>query len=87
MNDLQELHIKGELSEKGFLKEIYDKNKGDLVHTLTEKGNKTTLELLRNKDLAREYLIIAGKEALKYDRATARKIIQEAINTVKEANK
>ena len=83
MNELEELHIKGELAEKGYLKETYDRDKGDLKHELTNLGKLELRDILRDPEMKREFLKMAMEEAKKNPKI-AKQIILGAVNKLKE---
>lgn len=85
MNDLQELHIKGQLSEKGYLKETYDNETDDLKHSLTNLGQMEVNDLLKDPEYRREFMIMIAEEAKKHPEV-AKQIIQAAMQKIKEAN-
>jgi len=84
MNELEELHIRGKLSEMGYLKETYDKDKEDLVHELTELGKAELKDILKDSEMKREFIKMAVEEAKKHSPETGRKILIGAINKIKE---
>lgn len=81
-NDLSELHIKSELSEKGYLKERYDETIDDLTHELTETGKKEIKDILKQKKYQRILLDMVMEQSNK-DPKLARDIIQTAMNKLK----
>ena len=83
MDELTELHIKGELAEKGYLKETYDNDKEDLKHELTALGKMELRDILSDPVYKREFLRMAIEEARKYP-AHAKEIVQAAINKIRE---
>lgn len=84
MDELQELHIKGELSEKGYLKETYDENIQDLKHDITEKGRIELKEMFKDVKYRQEFMKLALQEAKLRSPEVARAIIQTALKTIKE---
>jgi len=84
MEELQELHIKGKLSEMGYLKETYDNDKGDLKHELTALGKMELGDILRDPEMKREFLKMAINEAKKHKPETGKKIVLAAINKMRE---
>lgn len=78
MNELQELHLKGELSEKGYLKETYDNQTEDLKHTLTDLGIIEIKRILKDPEMKREFLLMAIQEA-KGDPIVFREIIKNVM--------
>lgn len=83
MNELQELHIRGELAEKGYLKETYDNDKGDLKHELTGLGKAELRDILKDPEMKREFLKMALEEANKHP-GLEDQIFLAAINKLKE---
>jgi hypothetical protein len=83
MNELQELHIKGGLAEKGYLKESYDNTSNDLKHELTALGKAEIKELFKDIEYRKEYMRLALEEAKKHP-AQAKEIIKRAILKMKE---
>jgi hypothetical protein len=83
MNELQELHVKGTLAEKGYLKETYDNELQDLKHELTELGKMELRDILKDPAYKREFLMMAVEEAKKHPNCS-KEIIFAAINKVKE---
>jgi hypothetical protein len=83
MNELVELHIKGELSEKGYLKETYDNDKGDLKHELTALGKLELGDILKDPVYKKEFLKMLVEEAKKHPE-NAKLIIQAGLNKIKE---
>lgn len=84
MNELQELHIKGELAEKGYLKETYDNDTNDLKHELTVLGRLELSEILRDPEMKREFLKMVIIEAKKHNPEIGKKIVLAAVNKIKE---
>lgn len=84
MNELTELHLKGTLSEKGYLKETYDNTKEDLVHTLTELGRAEIRDLFKIPEYRKEFMKLALEEAKKHSPDVGRKILVNAVNKMKE---
>lgn len=82
MNELQELHLKGELSEKGYLKETYDNQTEDLKHTLTDLGITEIKGILKDPEMKREFLLMAIQEA-KGDPIVFREIIKNVMQRLK----
>lgn len=83
MNELQELHVKGTLAERGYLKETYDNDKGDLKHELTDLGKMELRDILKDPEMKREFLLMALEEAKKHPNS-AKEIVKAAINKVRE---
>jgi hypothetical protein len=83
MNELQELHIKGELSEKGYLKETYDDEIDDLKHELTELGRMEVRDLFKDPKYRQEFLKLALIEARTHPDCY-KEIIIGAMNKIKE---
>lgn len=83
MNELQELHIKGTLAEKGYLKETYDNDTSDLKHELTALGKLELADILRDPEMKREFLKMAIEEAKKHSPEQSKTIVL-AINKIKE---
>jgi hypothetical protein len=44
------------LAERGYLKETYDKSKGDLKHELTNLGKMELRDILKDPEMKREFL-------------------------------
>lgn len=84
MDELQELHIKGTLAEKGYLKETYDNESKDLKHELTALGKMELRDILRDPEMKREFLKMAIVEAKKFSPEQGKKIVLAAINKIKE---
>jgi hypothetical protein len=84
MEELQELHIKGKLSEMGYLKETYDNDKQDLKHELTALGKMELRDILKEPEMKREFLKMALEEAKKHSPEQGKKIVLAAINKLKE---
>lgn len=84
MDEFKELHIKGTLAEKGYLKETYDNEKGDLKHELTNLGKMELGDILKDPDMKREFLKMAIEEAKKHSPEQGKKIVLAAINKIKE---
>jgi hypothetical protein len=84
MDEFKELHIKGTLAEKGYLKETYDNDKGDLKHELTALGKMELRDILRDPEMKREFLKMAIEEAKKHSPGTGKKIVLAAINKMRE---
>jgi hypothetical protein len=84
MNELLELHLKGTLSEKGYLKETYDNTKEDLVHSLTDKGRAEIKGLFKDPTYVKEFMQMAVEEAKKHSPEVAKKILVNAVNKVRE---
>jgi predicted transcriptional regulator len=82
LENLFELHVKGELSEKGLLKESYSEEKDDLIHELTRTGKEQVKELLRDPKYQKEFLKMALEEA-KNNPQIARELIKNAIGILK----
>lgn len=83
MNELQELHIKGELAGKGYLKETYDNETEDLKHELTALGRAEVRELFKDPSYRKAFLRMAVIEAKRHpDRAKL--IICAAVSKLKE---
>lgn len=76
---LTELHIKGELAERGFLKETYSEEKGDLDHKITDKGMHEIRIMLRDPKYRKEFMLMALQEAKNHPEQ-ARAIVQAALN-------
>lgn len=85
MNELQELHIKGELAEKGYLKETYDNELGDLKHELTDLGKEEVRDLFKDIKYRQEFMKLALEEAKKHPECS-KEIIQAAVNKMREYN-
>jgi hypothetical protein len=83
LNELKELHIKGELAGKGFLKESYDYEIDDLKHELTESGREEIRKLFKDIEWRKEFLKMAVEEAKKYP-DQAKLILKEALTKMKE---
>jgi hypothetical protein len=83
MNELQELHIKGELAEKGYLKETYDNELDDLKHELTDLGRMEVRDLFKDIRYRQEFMKLALEEAKKHPECS-KEIVQAAVNKVKE---
>lgn len=83
MNELQELHVKGTLAERGYLKETYDNQTEDLKHELTELGKMELRDILSDPVYKKEFLMMALEEAKKHP-DSAREIVIAAINKVRE---
>jgi DNA-binding PadR family transcriptional regulator len=83
MNELHELHVKGTLAERGYLKETYDNQSDDLKHELTDLGKQELREILKDPANRREFLLMAIEEAKKHP-ASSKQIVLAAINKVKE---
>lgn len=83
MNELQELHIQGELAEQGYLKETYDFELNDLKHELTDLGKQEIRRLFRDPEYKKEFLKMAVAEAKKHPEQ-AKSIICAAVQKVKE---
>jgi len=77
-NHLSELHTKGELSEKGLLKESYSEELQDLKHELTLEGKAYVKELLKDPKYQKEFLKMALEEA-KQNPQIAGELIRSAI--------
>lgn len=86
MNDLQELHIKGELSEKGYLKETYDNDIQDLKHELTDLGKMELRDLFKDEKYRKEFLKLALEEARKNPECY-KEIVLAAMDKIKEYTK
>jgi hypothetical protein len=82
MNELYELHLKGELSEKGYLKETYDNQTEDLKHTLTDLGITEIKGILKDPKMKREFLLMAIQEA-KGNPEIALELIKNAMQRLK----
>jgi DNA-binding PadR family transcriptional regulator len=82
-DELHELHILGELSEKGYLIETYDNELDDLVHTITEKGRNELKIILKDPNYKKEFIQMAISEAKKHP-GNEREIMQSALNKLKE---
>jgi hypothetical protein len=83
MNELEELHVKGTLAEKGYLKETYDNHSGDLKHELTALGKMELRDILKDPEMKKEFLRMALEEARK-NPALADKIIFLAVKKMRE---
>jgi hypothetical protein len=83
MNELQELHIKGELSEKGYLKETFDEITQDLKHELTTLGKMEVSDMFKDIKYRQEFLKLALNEARAHPEV-GKEIIIAAINKVRE---
>lgn len=83
MDELDELRLKGELSESGFLKERYDKNLDELVHTITEKGKVMIKEILKDPNEQKLFITMAVEEAKKHP-GQEMEFLEIAINKMKE---
>lgn len=85
--DLKELHLRGELSSEGYLKETYNSQTDNLDHKLTEKGYNEIKKMFQSVEYRREFLKIAMEEAKKHEPFEAQLIMQSAVNKVKEMMK
>jgi hypothetical protein len=83
MNDLEELHIKGELATKGFLKESWDEESSDLKHELTKLGKIEVLELLKDPIHRKELIKMAIEESKKYPPEIRADFLKSIANKVK----
>jgi hypothetical protein len=83
MDELTELHIKGKLSEEGYLKETYDNETNELTHKLTELGTETIKEMFKSNEWRKEFIKLAVEKANKYPNE-ARQIMINAVNKLKE---
>jgi len=75
--NLKELHIKGGLAEKGYLKEEYDETTDDLKHELTELGRLEVREMLKDPIYQRMFIQMVMDETK--DIKLARQIIRSAM--------
>ena len=83
MNELQELHVKGELATAGFLKETYDNQIDDLKHELTDLGKNELRQMFKDVKYRQEFLKLALLEADKHPEV-GKEIIQNALSKIKE---
>ena len=83
MDEFHELHVKGELSEKGYLKETFDSETNDLKHKLTDKGLDVIKDLLKNPDYRKQFILMAFEEAKKHP-GNEMIIIKAAMKKIKE---
>ena len=83
MDELKELHIRGVLSDKGYLKETYDNELNDLKHKLTDKGQDKLKEFLRDPESRKQFMRLAIEEAAKHP-GNEKAILQGAINKIRE---
>jgi len=86
MNELQELHIRGELSENGYLKETYDNEREELKHELTGLGKNKVRALFKDIKWRQEFMRLALEEAKKHPK-NAQMIIKVAIEKTTEMMK
>jgi len=80
--NLKELHIKGELSEKGYLKESFDEEKDDLKHELTELGRNEIKEILKEPFYQKMFIKLALEESKNHPEI-AGEIMNRALNRLK----
>ena len=78
---MDELLIKGQLSEKGYLKESYCEEIDDLKHSLTQKGRNEIKEILKEPEYQRIFLQMALNEAGNNPKI-ARDIVRRAISNL-----
>jgi len=83
MNELQELHIKGELAGKGYLKETYDNEIDDLKYELTDLGKAEIRELFKDPVYRKAFLRMAVIEAKNHPES-AKVIVCAAVVKLKE---
>ncbi|HEY0087401.1 MAG TPA: hypothetical protein VGB37_01080 [Candidatus Lokiarchaeia archaeon] len=77
-------HIEGKLCEKGLLKERYDKEKEDLIRTLTPFGRLTTENLLKEKENLKVYLELAQQEISKFPLEVQAQLWEKVIKSLKK---
>jgi predicted transcriptional regulator len=80
-NDLSELHTKGQLCEKGLLKETYSEESNELEHQLTDEGKAQIREILKDRHYQKEFMKMALEEA-QNDPKIARELIISAIKRI-----
>ena len=76
-NFLSELQIKGQLSEKGLLKESYSEETEDLKHELTERGKEEIRKIL-SEPKYREIFIKMAMEEARNNPEIARELLKSA---------
>jgi len=81
--NLNELHVKGELSEKGLLKERYDRETDDLVHELTPSGKREIKTMLKSPKYQKALIQMALEES-NGDKVKAREILNRAMENLNE---
>ena len=81
-SDLSELRTKGQLCEKGLMKESYSEESNDLVHELTEEGHAQIREILKDKHYQKEFLRLALEEA-NNDPQIAGELMRSALMRIK----
>jgi len=83
MNELQELHIKGELAGRGYLKESWDNESNDLKHELTDQGKAEIAQILKDPAYRAEFVKMSIEEARKHSPEVARRILQSIAEKIK----
>lgn len=79
---IDELHIKGELSEKGFLKESYSNELDDLTHELTDLGREEVRKMLKETKYRKIFMDMVI-EASNNNPEIAKDLIIGAMNKLK----
>ena len=80
-NDLSELILRGQLCEKGLLKESFNQELNDLSHELTEQGRNEVKKILTDKKYQKMFIQMALEEA--GDPKLAGQLIRNALTRLK----